>query len=215
MANQGELVNLDIMDFQAVGDFALKMNIDIIVVGPEAPLVEGIKDYFKGKKEYDAITLVGPSKQGAMLEGSKDFAKDFMMRHHIPTAAHKTFNGTNIQAGLDYLSTQKPPFVLKADGLCAGKGVLIIDNLVEAQDKFKEMLDGMFGQASASVVVEEFLSGIECSVFVITDGCGHYQILPEAKDYKRIGEHDKGLNTGGMGSVSPVSFATPEWMRTR
>jgi phosphoribosylamine--glycine ligase len=213
MANQGELVNLDIMDFQAVGDFALKMNIDIIIVGPEAPLVEGIKDYFKGKKEYDAITLVGPSKQGAMLEGSKDFAKDFMMRHHIPTAAHKTFNGTNIQAGLDYLSTQKPPFVLKADGLCAGKGVLIIDNLVEAQDKFKEMLDGMFGQASASVVVEEFLSGIECSVFVITDGCGHYQILPEAKDYKRIGEHDKGLNTGGMGSVSPVSFATPEWMR--
>ena len=138
MANQGELVNLDIMDFQAVGDFALKMNIDIIVVGPEAPLVEGIKDYFKGKKEYDAITLVGPSKQGAMLEGSKDFAKDFMMRHHIPTAAHKTFNGTNIQAGLDYLSTQKPPFVLKADGLCAGKGVLIIDNLVNGECKLSE-----------------------------------------------------------------------------
>ncbi len=213
MANQGELVNLNIMDFSAVGEFALKADIDIIVVGPEAPLVEGIADYFKERPEYKNICVVGPSKQGAMLEGSKDFAKDFMMRHQIPTARHQTFNGTNIQEGLAYLETQKPPYVLKADGLCAGKGVLIIDNLAEAQEKFKEMLEGMFGEASASVVVEEFLSGIECSVFVITDGCGHYQILPEAKDYKRIGEHDQGLNTGGMGSVSPVSFATPEWMK--
>lgn len=212
MAVQGELVDLDIMDFPAVADFVIKTHIDIIVVGPEVPLVGGIADYFKSRSELKHVAVVGPGKNGAMLEGSKDFAKDFMMRHGIPTAAHRTFNGTNIQEGIDYLKTQKAPYVLKADGLCAGKGVLIIDNLPEAQEKFREMLDGMFGNASASVVVEEFLSGIECSVFVITDGAGHYKILPEAKDYKRIGEHDKGLNTGGMGSVSPVSFATPEWM---
>ena len=212
MAELGELVNLDMMDFPAVADFALKTKIDIIVVGPEVPLVEGIADYFNDQPALQHITVIGPGKQGAMLEGSKDFAKDFMKRHGIPTAAYRTFDGTHIQEGLDYLKTQKAPYVLKADGLCAGKGVLIIDNLPEAQEKFKEMLEGMFGNASASVVVEEFLSGIECSVFVITDGAGHYQILPEAKDYKRIGEHDKGLNTGGMGSVSPVKFATPEWM---
>ncbi|MBQ0080248.1 MAG: phosphoribosylamine--glycine ligase [Alistipes sp.] len=211
MASQGELVDLNILDFPAVADFAKKQQIDIIVVGPEVPLVEGIADYFQ--ENAPQIAVVGPSKEGAQLEGSKDFAKEFMKRHNIPTAVYQTFNGTNIEEGIAYLATQKAPYVLKADGLCAGKGVLIIDNLAEAQQKFKEMLSGMFGNASASVVVEQFLSGIECSVFIITDGAGHYQILPEAKDYKRIGEHDKGLNTGGMGSVSPVCFATPEWMK--
>ncbi|MBP3774108.1 MAG: phosphoribosylamine--glycine ligase [Bacteroidaceae bacterium] len=212
MAAQGELVAMDMLNFPAVAQFARDKKVDIIVVGPEVPLVEGIADYFKEHGELKDITVVGPSKRGALLEGSKDFAKEFMQRHSIPTAAHKTFNGTNIQAGLQYLETLQPPYVLKADGLCAGKGVLILNSLAEAQAKFREMLEGMFGNASASVVIEQFLSGIECSVFVITDGAGHYKILPEAKDYKRIGEQDCGLNTGGMGSVSPVSFATAEWL---
>ncbi len=212
MAAQGELVNLDILDFEAVGKFALDKQIDMMVVGPEVPLVNGIADYFATHKDLQHIAVIGPSKGGARLEGSKDFAKQFMQRHGIPTAAHRTFDGTTIKEGLAYLETQQPPYVLKADGLAAGKGVLIINNLKEAQKEFKAMLDGMFGNASASVVIEQFLSGIECSVFVLTDGKGHYKILPEAKDYKRIGEHDCGLNTGGMGSVSPVSFATPEWM---
>lgn len=212
MAAQGELVNLDILDFEAVGKFALDKQIDMMVVGPEVPLVNGIADYFATHKALQHIAVIGPSKGGARLEGSKDFAKQFMQRHGIPTAAHRTFDGTTIKEGLAYLETQQPPYVLKADGLAAGKGVLIINNLKEAQKEFKAMLDGMFGNASASVVIEQFLSGIECSVFVLTDGKGHYKILPEAKDYKRIGEHDCGLNTGGMGSVSPVSFATPEWM---
>lgn len=208
----GENVNIDILNFPAVGDFALKEKINIVVVGPEIPLVEGITDYFKNDPKLQHIGIVGPSKEGAQLEGSKNFAKKFMIRHGIPTAIHKTFNGTSIEEGLEYLQTIKAPYVLKADGICAGKGVLILNTLKEAQEKFKDMLKGMFGNASASVVVEQFLSGIECSVFVLTDGKGHYKILPVAKDYKRIGEHDCGLNTGGMGSVSPVSFATKEWM---
>ena len=212
MASQGELVPLDMMDFPAVADFVADKQIDMVLVGPEVPLVAGLTDYLHSRSDLSDITVIGPSKAGAQLEGSKDFAKEFMMRHHIPTAAYRTFNGTQIEEGVAFLATMKAPYVLKADGLCAGKGVLILDSLEEAQEKFREMLGGMFGNASASVVVEEFLSGIECSVFVITDGAGHYRILPEAKDYKRIGEHDTGLNTGGMGSVSPVRFATPEWM---
>jgi phosphoribosylamine--glycine ligase len=183
----------------------------MLVVGPEDPLVNGIADEFKNDARTAEIPVIGPSKAGAQLEGSKDFAKGFMMRHDIPTAKYHTFNGTTIEEGLKFLETLKPPYVLKADGLCAGKGVLILDNLNDAKREFKDMLGGMFGNASATVVIEEFLKGIECSVFVFTDG-KHYKILPEAKDYKRIGEHDTGLNTGGMGSVSPVPFATKEWM---
>lgn len=184
----------------------------MVVVGPEDPLVKGIYDEFKNDARTANIPVIGPSKQGAVLEGSKDFAKGFMERHNIPTAKYKTFNGTTIEEGLKFLETLQPPYVLKADGLCAGKGVLIVPTLEEAKKEFKEMLDGMFGNASANVVIEEFLSGIECSVFILTDG-KNYKILPEAKDYKRIGEHDTGLNTGGMGSVSPVPFATKEWMQ--
>lgn len=212
MASLGTLVEIQVMDFPAIAKFALKEKVDMIVVGPEVPLVEGISDYFQNDPELKNIAIIGPSKAGAQLEGSKDFAKEFMKRHGIPTATYKTFNGTTVKEGLAYLETQKPPFVLKADGLCAGKGVLIVDKLADAKKEFKDMLGGMFGNASASVVIEQFLSGIECSVFVMTDGKGHYKVLPEAKDYKRIGEHDCGLNTGGMGSVSPVSFATSEWM---
>ena len=184
----------------------------MVVVGPEDPLVKGIYDEFKNDARTANIPVIGPSKQGAVLEGSKDFAKGFMQCHNIPTARYQTFNGTNIEEGLKFLETLQPPYVLKADGLCAGKGVLIVPTLEEAKKEFKEMLDGMFGNASANVVIEEFLSGIECSVFVLTDG-KNYKILPEAKDYKRIGEHDTGLNTGGMGSVTPVPFATKEWMQ--
>ena len=182
------------------------------VVGPEDPLVKGIYDEFRDDERTCRIPVIGPSKAGAVLEGSKDFAKGFMQRHNIPTARYKTFNGTNIDEGIKFLETLKAPYVLKADGLCAGKGVLILPTLDEAKHELKEMLDGMFGNASANVVIEEFLSGIECSVFVLTDG-QHYKILPEAKDYKRIGEGDTGLNTGGMGSVTPVPFATKEWMQ--
>lgn len=212
MASLGETVALSATDFATVGNFVIQNNIDMLVVGPEVPLVEGIADYFAQTPELSHVTVIGPSKAGARLEGSKDFAKAFMMRHNIPTALYRTFDGTTLKEGLDFLETMKAPYVLKADGLCAGKGVLIVSSLKEARKEFQEMLGGMFGNASAQVVVEEFLSGIECSVFVITDG-KHYQILPEAKDYKRIGEYDCGLNTGGMGSVSPVPFATPEWMK--
>ena len=210
--NCGENVAIGVNDFDKLKDFALENKVDMVVVGPEDPLVNGIYDAFKTDGRTNGIPVIGPSKQGAVLEGSKDFAKAFMARHNIPTARYQTFNGTNIEEGLKFLETLKAPYVLKADGLCAGKGVLIVPTLDEAKKEFREMLGGMFGNASANVVIEEFLSGIECSVFVLTDG-KNYKILPEAKDYKRIGEHDTGLNTGGMGSVTPVPFATPEWMR--
>ena len=211
-SNVGENVAIKADDFEALKNFAVDNNVDMVVVGPEDPLVKGIYDEFKNDARTASIPVIGPSKQGAVLEGSKNFAKAFMLRHDIPTARYKTFNGTNIEEGLQFLETLKAPYVLKADGLCAGKGVLILPTLDEAKKELKEMLGGMFGNASASVVIEEFLSGIECSVFVLTDG-KNYKILPEAKDYKRIGEHDTGLNTGGMGSVTPVPFATKEWMQ--
>ncbi len=208
----GENVPLKADDFEGIRQFVLDEGVDMVVVGPEDPLVKGIYDYFKNDDELKDVPVIGPSKAGAVLEGSKDFAKGFMQRHNIPTAGYQTFDGNHLQEGLAFLETLQPPYVLKADGLCAGKGVLIVPTLDEAKRELKEMLGGMFGQASARVVIEEFLSGIECSVFVLTDG-KDYKILPEAKDYKRIGEGDTGLNTGGMGSVSPVSFATKEWMR--
>ncbi|WP_314126503.1 phosphoribosylamine--glycine ligase [Segatella maculosa] len=208
----GENVNIQANDFESLKQFAVENNINMVVVGPEDPLVEGIYDSFKQDERTKDIPVIGPSKAGAVLEGSKDFAKGFMQRHGIPTAKYKTFDGTTLEEGLRFLETLQPPYVLKADGLCAGKGVLILPTLGEAQKELREMLGGMFGNASAQVVIEEFLSGIECSVFILTDGKS-YKILPEAKDYKRIGEHDTGLNTGGMGSVSPVPFATKEWMK--
>lgn len=207
----GENVNIKADDFEALKQFCVNNAVDMVVVGPEDPLVKGIYDDFKADVRTKNIPVIGPSKQGAVLEGSKDFAKGFMQRHNIPTAKYKTFDGTTLEEGLKFLETLKAPYVLKADGLCAGKGVLILPTLEEAKKELKEMLGGMFGNASAQVVIEEFLSGIECSVFVLTDG-KNYKILPEAKDYKRIGEHDTGLNTGGMGSVTPVPFATKEWM---
>ena len=199
-------------DFEGVARFALEKSIDMLVVGPEDPLVKGVSNYFATREDLRHIPVIGPSQQGAQLEGSKDFAKAFMKRHGIPTAAYETFDGTQPEAGQRFLETLQPPYVLKADGLCAGKGVLILDTLEEAQQELANMLGGKFGNASARVVIEEFLSGIECSVFVLTDG-RHYQILPEAKDYKRIGVGDTGLNTGGMGSVSPVPFADKAWMQ--
>ena len=211
-ATCGENVAIKADDFEALKQFTVEKGINMVVVGPEDPLVKGIYDDFKNDARTANIPVIGPSKQGAVLEGSKDFAKSFMQRHNIPTARYHTFTGETLNEGLAFLETLKAPYVLKADGLCAGKGVLILPTLDEAKKELKEMLGGMFGNASASVVIEEFLSGIECSVFVLTDG-KHYQILPEAKDYKRIGEHDTGLNTGGMGSVSPVPFATKEWMQ--
>lgn len=211
-AGVGENVPLKADDFDGIRAFVLEKGIDMVVVGPEDPLVKGIYDYFKKDEALKQIPLIGPSAQGAVLEGSKDFAKGFMQRHHIPTAAYRTFTGETLDEGLRFLETLNAPYVLKADGLCAGKGVLILPTLDEARKELKEMLGGMFGKASASVVIEEFLSGIECSVFVLTDG-KNYKILPEAKDYKRIGEHDTGLNTGGMGSVSPVPFADKAWMQ--
>ena len=211
-AEIGENVNIGTCEFDRLKDFALHNQVDMVVVGPEDPLVNGIYDEFKNDSRTSHIPVIGPSKKGAALEGSKDFAKGFMVRHGIPTAKYRTFNGTNIAEGLDFLDTLQPPYVLKADGLCAGKGVLIVPTLQEAKQELQNMLGGRFGNASTTVVIEEFLSGIECSVFVLTDG-KHYKILPEAKDYKRIGEHDTGLNTGGMGSITPVPFATPEWMK--
>lgn len=211
-ATVGQNVDINANDFDALKRFALDNDVQMVVVGPEDPLVNGIYDDFKNDARTAHIPVIGPSRKGATLEGSKDFAKAFMARHAIPTARYKTITAQNIDEGLAFLEELKAPYVLKADGLCAGKGVLILPTLQEAKTELRHMLDGMFGNASASVVVEEFLSGIECSVFVLTDG-KDYQILPEAKDYKRIGEHDTGLNTGGMGSVSPVPFATTEWMK--
>ncbi len=208
----GENVAISADDFEGLKDFVVAEGIDMVVVGPENPLVKGIYDDFLNDERTRNIPVIGPSKAGAVLEGSKDFAKGFMQRHNIPTARYATFDGEHLQEGLAFLEGLKAPYVLKADGLCAGKGVLILPTLEEAKKELKEMLGGMFGNASSRVVIEEFLSGVECSVFVLTDG-KHYKILPEAKDYKRIGEGDKGLNTGGMGSVSPVPFATEEWMK--
>jgi phosphoribosylamine--glycine ligase len=208
----GENVAMKADDFEAIKQFCVDKAIDMVVVGPEDPLVKGIYDDMKVDERTKNIPVIGPSKAGAVLEGSKDFAKAFMMRHNIPTARYETFDGEHVQEGLAFLETLEAPYVLKADGLCAGKGVLILPTLDEAKKELQEMLGGMFGNASSRVVIEEFMSGIECSVFVLTDG-DHYKILPEAKDYKRIGEGDTGLNTGGMGSVSPVPFATKEWMQ--
>lgn len=207
VGGKGKNVAIKADDFEAIKAFVKDNNVEMIVVGPEDPLVKGIYDELN-----PIVPVIGPSKAGAVLEGSKDFAKAFMKRHNIPTAAYETFDGEHLEEGLKFLETLKAPYVLKADGLCAGKGVLILDTLEEAKKELKEMLGGMFGNASSRVVIEEFLSGIECSVFVLTDG-KNYKILPEAKDYKRIGEGDTGLNTGGMGSVSPVPFATKEWMQ--
>ena len=211
-SNVGENVCISATDFDALKAFVLENAIDMVVVGPEDPLVKGIYDNFKNDERTSHIPVIGPSKAGAVLEGSKDFAKAFMMRHNIPTAAYATFDGEHLEEGLAFLETLQAPYVLKADGLCAGKGVLILPTLEEAKNELREMLGGMFGNASSRVVIEEFMSGIECSVFVLTDG-KNYKILPEAKDYKRIGEGDTGLNTGGMGSVTPVPFATAEWMK--
>ena len=210
--NVGENVSIGVNEFEKIKQFVLDNAIEMVVVGPEDPLVKGIYDEFKSDARTAQIPVIGPSKAGAVLEGSKDFAKGFMQRHQIPTARYETFDGEHLEEGLRFLETLEAPYVLKADGLCAGKGVLILPTLDEAKKELKEMLGGMFGNASSRVVIEEFLSGIECSVFVLTDG-KHYKILPEAKDYKRIGEHDTGLNTGGMGSVSPVPFADEEWMQ--
>ena len=211
-ANCGENVAMKADDFEAIKAFIVDNNVDMVVVGPEDPLVKGVYDDLKNDARTQNVPVIGPSKAGAVLEGSKDFAKAFMKRHSIPTAAYETFDGEHLEEGLKFLETLEAPYVLKADGLCAGKGVLILDTLEEAKKELKEMLGGMFGNASSRVVIEEFLSGIECSVFVLTDG-KNYKILPEAKDYKRIGEGDTGLNTGGMGSVTPVPFATKEWMK--
>ena len=211
-AEVGENVDIKADDFEALKQFCVENAIDMVVVGPEDPLVKGVYDDFRDDERTKNIPVIGPSKAGAVLEGSKDFAKRFMMRHNIPTAQYETFDGTTLEEGLKFLETLKAPYVLKADGLCAGKGVLIVPTLEEAKKELKDMLGGMFGNASARVVIEEFLSGIECSVFVLTDG-KNYKILPEAKDYKRIGEHDTGLNTGGMGSVTPVPFADEAWMK--
>lgn len=211
-ADCGENVAMKADDFEAIKCFIADNKVDMVVVGPEDPLVKGIYDDLKNDARTCSVPVIGPSKAGAVLEGSKDFAKAFMKRHSIPTAAYETFDGEHLEEGLKFLETLQAPYVLKADGLCAGKGVLILDTLEEAKKELKEMLGGMFGNASSRVVIEEFLSGIECSVFVLTDG-KNYKILPEAKDYKRIGEGDTGLNTGGMGSVTPVPFATKEWMQ--
>jgi phosphoribosylamine--glycine ligase len=203
----GQNISLDLSDFAAIEKFIVEHKIEMLVVGPEDPLVKGISDYFADKP----VSVIGPSKKGAALEGSKDFAKDFMLRHGIPTAQYQSFDKNSLQQGYDFLEKLSPPFVLKADGLAAGKGVIIVDSLPEAKSTLKEMLDGKFGAASSKVVIEEFLQGIEVSVFVLSDGKS-YKILPEAKDYKRIGENDKGLNTGGMGAVSPVPFANKIFM---
>ncbi len=208
----GENVSLDLNDFDSIGKFSLENEITIIVVGPEDPLVNGIHNYFSENAKYRSITLIGPKKEAAILEGSKDFSKKFMKKYNIPTAKYKSFDVNTIAQGIEYLETLNSPYVLKADGLAAGKGVLIIDDLFKAKKEFKSILnDNLFGSAGSKVVIEEFLNGVELSVFVITDG-KNYKILPEAKDYKRIGENDTGLNTGGMGAVSPVPFANREFM---
>lgn len=208
----GDNVNINVNDFPSIKTFVIENGVNMVVVGPEDPLVNGIFDFFANDSQLKEIPVIGPSKEGAKLEGSKDYAKAFMMRHNIPTARYKSFNEETLEEGLKFLEELKGPYVLKADGLAAGKGVLIINDLNEAKQELKNMLDGKFGKASSKVVIEEFLSGIECSVFVLTDG-KNYQILPVAKDYKRIGEGDKGLNTGGMGAVSPVPFADAAFMK--
>jgi len=212
VGGKGKNVAIKADDFETIKQFVVDNDVKMVVVGPEDPLVKGIYDDLGADARTKDIPVIGPSKCGAQMEGSKDFAKAFMMRHNIPTAAYNTFDGEHLEEGLKFLETLKAPYVLKADGLCAGKGVLILNTLDEAKKELREMLGGMFGTASSRVVIEEFLSGIECSVFVLTDG-KNYKILPEAKDYKRIGEGDTGLNTGGMGSVTPVPFATKEWMQ--
>lgn len=211
-AQTGTNVNIKADDFPAIKDFVLANDIQMVVVGPEDPLVKGVYDYFKNDTQLATIPVIGPSKAGAQLEGSKDFAKAFMMRHQIPTARYKSITAENLEEGFAFLKSLPAPYVLKADGLAAGKGVLIIDSLEEAKKELAEMLQGMFGDASKTVVIEEFLDGIECSVFVVTDG-KDYKILPVAKDYKRIGEGNTGLNTGGMGAVSPVPFADHDFMQ--
>ncbi|MBO7636365.1 MAG: phosphoribosylamine--glycine ligase [Paludibacteraceae bacterium] len=208
----GENVSISATDFPAIKNFVLEKNINMVVVGPEDPLVKGVYDFFVSDPALSSIPVIGPSKEGAQLEGSKDFAKGFMMRHQIPTARYKSFTAATLQDGCRFLEELEAPYVLKADGLAAGKGVLIINNLDEAKQELGNMLNGKFGNASATVVIEEFLAGIECSVFVLTDG-KDYKILPVAKDYKRIGEGDTGLNTGGMGAVSPVPFADDTFMK--
>ncbi len=206
-------VQLDLNDFKAIAQFSLDHKINMIIVGPEVPLVKGLRDYFENREDLKQITFVGPGKKGAMLEGSKDFAKSFMLKYNIPTAAYQTFGEGETEKGFAFLDTLKPPYVLKADGLAAGKGVIISENIEEAREALVEMIDKQkFGKASKKVVIEEFLSGTEVSVFVLTDG-KNYVILPEAKDYKRIGEGDTGLNTGGMGSISPVPFADGGFMK--
>ncbi|MDR2915503.1 MAG: phosphoribosylamine--glycine ligase [Tannerella sp.] len=207
-------INVDIKadDFSKIKDFSLRNEINMVVVGPEDPLVKGIYDFFKADPELNGISVIGPSQSGARLEGSKDFAKAFMTRHQIPTARYRSFTAEQLDEGIAFLDTLKAPYVLKADGLAAGKGVLIIDSLEDAVDELDNMLQGMFGDASRTVVIEEFLDGIECSVFVVTDGTD-YKVLPVAKDYKRIGEGNTGLNTGGMGAVSPVPFADEMFMQ--
>jgi len=211
--NVGTNIPVELDDFNSIKMLVVEKDVDMVIVGPEAPLVDGIYDFFTNDPILKSVPLIGPSKDGAMLEGSKSFAKDFMNKHNIPTAAYRTFNSTNLEEGYSFLESLSAPYVLKADGLAAGKGVLILNDIDEAKTELASMInDQKFGEASAQVVIEEFLSGIELSVFVLTDG-ENYVILPEAKDYKRIGEADTGLNTGGMGSISPVPFATPEFMK--
>lgn len=208
-------INIDVNpnDFEAVKKIVLEKQIDMVIVGPEDPLVNGIVDFFKNDQDINQVPIVGPSKKGAQLEGSKDFAKEFLIKHKIPTAAYQCFTKDTVEEGKAFLETLKPPFVLKADGLAAGKGVVILDNILDAKVELENMLvDAKFGDASSKVVIEEFLDGIELSCFVLTDGKS-YKILPTAKDYKRIGEGDTGLNTGGMGAISPVPFATEDFMR--
>ncbi len=211
-AEIAENVNIKVTDFEALATFVENNAIDMLVVGPEDPLVEGIRDYFEADARFARLMIVGPGKAGAILEGSKDFAKEFMFRHHIPTAGYLTVTKDNLEKGFAFLETLKPPYVLKADGLAAGKGVLILENLEEAKRELELMLGGKFGKAGNQVVIEEYLKGIELSVFALTDGKS-YKILGSAKDYKRIGEGDMGLNTGGMGAVSPVPFADDEFNR--
>jgi phosphoribosylamine--glycine ligase len=211
-ASLGQNLAIEVTDFAAIRNAVIKHHIDMLVVGPEVPLVEGIHDFFLADEQLKNIAVIGPGSHGSRLEGSKEFAKEFMLRNGIPTAKYLSVNERNLGQGIDFLKSLKPPYVLKADGLAAGKGVLILDNLTDAVQSLHEMLGGLFGSASSTVVIEEFLSGIECSVFVLTDGV-HYKILPEAKDYKRIGEGDTGLNTGGMGAVSPVPFASADFIR--
>ncbi|MEZ5003832.1 MAG: phosphoribosylamine--glycine ligase [Chitinophagales bacterium] len=209
----GENVDLNILDFKSIENFCLEKQIELVVVGPEQPLVEGIYDYFQKTPGISNIPIFGPSLKGAMLEGSKGYAKAFMFRHEIPTAHYKEFVHTQVQEGIAYIQSLQPPIVLKADGLAAGKGVVISQSIDEAVEEFTDMLDGKFGQAGSKVVIEEFMTGLEYSVFVLTDGKS-YKILPVAKDYKRIGEGDTGLNTGGMGAISPPPFVTDELMKT-